>query len=160
MKSPTAVVLLPYAVSILLKLSSAILDKKLASQTLQSLAMLLKPPSQPSLTSDQQAVIVDHLAHVSLKTTAVLTTFTSTFAAIVIVRETEALAWVWWIFIALLLLGFLLLWWILPRQVHYFSEDTALGVERGAIAIGAFCLYDFLLAAISCFANLRSAQAP
>ncbi len=153
MKAPLAILLLPYAVDILLKLSTVALDKRMALQAVQSLSAGPKPSSAPNLTSDQQELIVNCIGFAALKTTTVLTTFVSAFAAVVIIRGSQASNLIWWLLIfSLLVAGFLLFWWVLPKPVYYASKKSLGNIDWMTIVVLAFCVYDAILAALSVLA--------
>jgi len=144
--------LLPYAIAILLKLSSVIIDPSVMLDALQRLVLASgSSPTSIKLSTDQQVVIVKHIAHSSLKWTTVITAFTSSFAAAAVVLDStgpvRSAGMVTLIF--LLIMGAGLLWWVYPKGVGYFVDKGSFGLEKGALAVIAFCAYDVILGVLS-----------
>jgi hypothetical protein len=157
-----SLILLPYAINIITKLSVVFLDRKVMKSALELLASLPRSSTAGfDLTSDQQEVIVEHIHHALLKSTAVMTTFTSAFAAILTVRDIGSVPWVSGLLWAFLLTGAASIFWIYPKGVGYFSSKGWLGLEKRTLAVGLFCSYDLLLRLAAVTAgSLHARQVP
>src|ERR1019366_9409827 len=130
MQNRTLLIVLPYVISLMLKLSSILWDKSIMISALRDLVYRVADRDQTlTLTGDQQEVIVEHISHASLKSTTVLTTFTSSLAAMVVLVDVRSGAWVTWSILILLLLGMCLLWWVYPREVYYFGMPGPFGAS-------------------------------
>lgn len=152
MTVPVALAVLPNCVGILVKVVESILDPVLLRNSLRRLASLPKPPVECfDLDSDQRDVIIAYVPHSRLKSTAVLTSFTSLFASTLIVFGTQGLSSVVGLFLVFFLLvgiAFLLLY-VLPKEVYFFSMRGFLGLEHATWIVFSLCLYDILLAGLS-----------
>jgi hypothetical protein len=152
MKPTVPIIILPYAVDIAIKISGVFMDRQIMLGALRDLVTLPKPPDARNLTSAQQELIVDHLSSASLKSQAVITAFISSFAAILIVYDAQAVPWIDWTLIVLLVLGATMISWVYPRPLSYFLVKSKHGVDRGTRVILFFCLYDVILATLSLLA--------
>jgi len=161
MSTPFLLVLLPYVISILIKLSGLFIDEGGMSQSLQTLVSVSRAPGSGfDLTGDQQRVIIKHLSHASLRSTAVLTAITSSFAAFLVVLTFPQVPWVSWFLLPFsMVLCVAFVWWVYPKPVGYFAQRGWLGAEQGTLVILASCLYDVVLGVVSLFA-VRFATVP
>ncbi len=150
MRSLIPIVLLPYALSVISKLATVFWDRAVMTKALRALASMPKPPGATfDLDSGQQAVIVRYVSLEQLKTAAILTTFTSSFAGFLVFFDMRDLPWAPWILWVLLFLGAGLLFWIYPKGVEYFSVRGWLGIDRDLIVTILFCTYDVLMGTLS-----------
>src|ERR1035438_1673543 len=151
MKPTVPIVILPYAVDIVVKISGLFVDRQVMLGALRDLVSLPKPPGAGNLTGDQQELIVDHLSSASLKSQTVITAFISSFAASLIVYDAQAVPWIDWTLLVFLILGAAMICWVYPRPLSYFLVKSKHGVDRGTCVILVFCLYDVILATLSLF---------
>jgi len=152
MTSEAPIVVLPYVASIGLKLSSLIFERQTTISTLEKLAVLNKPEGRAhQLTVDQIAVMADWLGLSTLRLTAISTSLISFIVAVVIVmgQERRSPTGLLWTLPAFVIVGFLLVWWVHTKEVHYFTAPGILGIRRDIWATLLFCLYDVLLAVLS-----------
>jgi hypothetical protein len=144
---PAIIIFLPYFVSILLKLAKLTLDRRLMINALEDLSVLPRPSGRAfELSSDIREILLKHLSVATLKSTAILTAITSLFSAFIIASQQKPSKISMGILLAFLVLGVLLIAWLLPKKVHYFSRK---GISFGTRVVLIFCLYDLLLAALS-----------
>lgn len=156
------ILLLPYIVSAALKLSDIFLDRRIMSQTLSDLVRQSGPgpDGMLKLGSGEQNVIISFLTHASLKTSGVLTCFTSSFAFLAtILLERPVFSHMGLLLLALFLFGIALLIWVLPQSPGYFDGKNRLGIERGTLATLLFCLYDIALAVTVSYLHFSKPQA-
>ena len=100
------------------------------------------------LSADVREILLKHLSVATLKSTAILTAFTSLFNAFVIAAQMKMSGQILLALLALMLLGLLLVVWLVPKKVHLFSTRK-LGMSFATRVVLVFCLYDLLLAALS-----------
>jgi hypothetical protein len=147
------IVILPYVVSILLKIVSLGLDDRVMAASLEELVSLPKPPGEEfQLRHDQREIIVERLSSASLKTTTILTSIVSLFAAVIIVLGNQAIAktsWAAWLLLLFLMLGVASISWLLPKRMDFFGGRGWLRLRKGTWATLALCLFDMALAALS-----------
>ncbi len=143
------IVFLPYFIAIALKIGKLILDRKLMVGALEDLSALPRPTSARfDLSADVREILLKHLSVATLKSTAILTAFTSLFNAFVIAAQMKMSGQILLALLALMLLGLLLVVWLVPKKVHLFSTRK-LGMSFATRVVLVFCLYDLLLAALS-----------
>lgn len=151
MTADTPILLLPYAVAVLVKLASIVLERRIVLGTLEDLDSLPKPASAVGLDADQRNVIAARIINSNLKTTILITFVTSFVSAVVAVFEARGLPWAPWILLLFLVAGCVMLVWVLPRKAYYFSEKGWFGLERSSWALFLSCMYDVALAALACY---------
>lgn len=144
------ITLIPYGVAILLKTANYLFSSKIAMNAMDRLFSLPKPSGEgPRLTKVQRQVLVKHLSCASLKSTAILSSLTSLFAAAVIIAEAKAGAWAICSLLGFLVLGVVLFYWIYPKEVFYFDQPSVLHIRGAAIITIVLCFFDILLALLS-----------
>jgi hypothetical protein len=147
------VIIIPYVVNILLKLISLTSDEKVMGGALDDLVNLPKPAGEGvQLDHDQRAIIVERLSASSLKTTAILTSLASLFAAITIVLSNQQIAktsTALWILLFFLVLGVIIVLWLLPKRMDFFGARGWLGIRKGTWASLALCGFDLSLGILS-----------
>ena len=160
MKRPLLLVLMPYLISVAVKVAGIFLDEPLMKDSLRDVVEK-NPDSKGNhiLTIDQQGVIVKHLAHRSLKTATVLTCFTSSFAFFAGLAEVGKPSGGAWAILLVFIFGLTLIVWVLPRPVGYFNEHTRIGLDKGTLAILLFCVYDLILALSDVATNENASSA-
>ncbi len=153
MRESIPVILLPYLISILVKLSSLFLDRSFILDSLEKLSAIRVPYGETfALTSDSRKVVADYVEFAYLRSSVILTTLTSLLSAAIITHGGTGSPYA---LIACVVFGFIMLWWVLPRPVPYFHTENSIGIRRGTVAILAFCAYDAILAIISVLAVIR-----
>lgn len=158
MSTKTVVFLLPYLVSLLVKLWSMVVDPRLMLAALDNLALIPKPPEvQFRLDADQQQVIVAHLTQANIKSAVVVTFFSSFIAALAAVFEAPNTSWTPISLIVILVLGFLILAWVIPSRVPELTSKRWFGVEKGKWALVFSCVYDVILAFVA-YCSLHRGQ--
>jgi hypothetical protein len=130
-------------------------DRQLIANALQDVFSQATTAGARSFTGDQQQVIVKHICHATLKSTTLVTTFTSLFAAFLIVLEFRTIDWLPWILIVFDVLAAALLVWVLPKKVYFFGTRGLFGLKRDVLTVLSFCFYDVLLGAVSYWAVLH-----
>lgn len=159
MNPSLTLILLPYAVSILFRLPSLILEHKLMESSLEDLANLPKPPQEAfNLTADQRINLVKHLRYASLKSSTVLSSLNSLFAAFIILTANHAPPVMLWILLVFLVLTVASISWVLPKKLYYFVEISPLRIQNGMLLVLLLCASDIFLAWLS-VASLRYAPA-
>jgi hypothetical protein len=144
--SHTIIFLLPYVVSVLVKLWSIVADRRLMLGTLDRLASLPKPQQvQFELDTNQQRVIVAHLIQGSLKSSIVITFFSSFVAATVTLFESPRHQWTPVSLVLILLIGFAMLAWVIPSRAPELIARGWLGIRKGTWALLCSCVYDVIL---------------
>lgn len=147
---------LPYFTAIALKIAKLTLDRKMMLNALEDLAALPRPANARfDLSADVREILLKHLSVATIKSTAILTAFTSLFSAFVIAAQMKMSPGVLLALLALMLFGLLLVAWLVPQKVHNFGEKK-LGMSLGTRVVLVFCMYDLLLAALS-YWRLRQA---
>jgi hypothetical protein len=132
-----------------MKLAKLILDRRMMMNALEDLSALPRPKNASfDLSFDLREILLKHLSVASLKSTAMLTAFTSLFNAFVIVLQMKVSSGVLVALLALLIVGLFLVGWLIPKKVHTFS-GVVLGMSLATRVVLIFCVYDLLLAALS-----------
>jgi hypothetical protein len=152
MTVPIAVIVLPYGLNILVKLSSLALNRRLVLRALDNLVSIPTPTSGTGspfvLDTNQQTVIASHVSRATLTSSTILTFLGSIVATIVFSYNHSTVWWVSWM-LPLLLFSFIpLLWWVLPSHIFTFRRKW-LGLAGSTRLVIVFCLYDFLLGTAS-----------
>jgi hypothetical protein len=149
MRTAVLLVVIPYAISVLTKLSSVILDRAALRKAFFDVMKLNVPGSGPPLDSAAQSIILGHLSYPLLRHSVVISSLLYGFAAVVVIYErrdySSGLAWL----LFFLLLGIAFLWWVFPRDVAYFSKEVWLKLSKGEWAQILLCVYDVSLATLS-----------
>ena len=162
MNSNTIVFLLPYLVSVLVKLWSLVADRRLMLAVLDGLASLPKPPQvQFELDTNQQRVIVAHLVQSNLKSSIVITFFSSFVAATVTLFELPHPRWMPVSLVLILVVGFAMLAWVIPSRAPELIARGWLGIEKGNWALLCSCVYDVILGATAYYSltsTIRGSQ--
>ena len=144
------ITILPYIVSIIVKLCNILIEKPLMVSTLEDVANLPRPEGVSfDLTSTQRGVISSHLSHATLKVTTILTTLASLVAAILIVLQSKAPEALFWILLIFVVFAILFVSWIYPKKVYYFERPILRCLDRATIVTIVLCFYDVLLALLS-----------
>ena len=155
MTAPIAIIVLPYALNILVKLSSLALNRRLVLRALENLAAIPPPPGSPlTLNTNQQTVIASHVSRATLTSSTILTFLSSFVATIVFSYNHSTLWWVTWMLPVLVLSFVLLLWWILPSHIFTFRKKW-LGVAGSTRLVIVFCVYDLMLGTVSVVTALK-----
>ena len=134
--------ILPFALSLLVKLLSITVLPKIMLTSLEDLASL--PGSASSnikFGNDQRRLIVNTVANSALKATATLTSVASAFNAFVIVYLKPSSVRMISLSLAIAILV-LLLAWMLPQSPQQLSEKHPFGVERATFITVLFCFFD------------------
>ncbi|HXM63910.1 MAG TPA: hypothetical protein VN950_23820 [Terriglobales bacterium] len=149
MRNAVLLIVIPYVISILTRLSSVILDGATQKKAFLDAMNLYKPVSGAVLTPPAQSNILKHLSHALLRQSVVLTIVMYGFAAIIVIYERRdygpGLEWL----LFFLLLSVAFLWWVLACDVAYFSAEGWLKFSRGDWAQILLCIYDLSLATLS-----------
>jgi H+/gluconate symporter-like permease len=142
-------VILPFALSLLVKLISITLLPKVMLRSLEDLT------SVPGLAShkaafgdDQRRLIVNAVSNSGLKATATLTSLTSAFNSFVILSLKPSSSHLIALSIATAIL-LLLLAWMLPQSPQELSEKGPFGFQRATIVVLIFCGFDGFGAVVS-----------
>ncbi len=150
MNARIIVFLLPYLVSLLVKLWAVMADPRLMRAALDNLASFPKPAQvQFHLDPSQRQVIVAHLTQTSIKSTILVTFFSSFIAGVAALFEAPNALWMAVSLVVILLLGFTLAAWIIPSSVPELTSKWRLGIEKGSWAVLFSCLYDVILACLA-----------
>jgi hypothetical protein len=142
LRERTILTILPFVLSLLVKLLSITFLPKVMLKSLEELAALPGSPSYSAmLGDDQRRLIVNTVSNSSLKATATLTSLTSVFNAFVILslKPTSGRLILLCIATAILIL---LLVWIFPQSPQQLSEKGLLGLERATLTTLIFCCFD------------------
>jgi hypothetical protein len=134
---------LPYLISIALRISTFQIERKVA---LGGAAVLVRPEGP---TPDQLSVVAKHFSHASLRATAILTCFTSSFACFAALLQMPRSSTVELAVLLLFGFGLALIVWVYPQEVGYFEgKANRLWYSKGGLAVILFTFYDVALAAI------------
>lgn len=140
---------LPYSTAIALKIAKLTLDRKMMMNALEDLSALPRPAdARFDLSADVREILLKHLSVATLKSTAILTAFTSLFSAFVIAAQMKMSGEILLALLALMLFGLLLVGWLVPKKVQTFATKK-FGMSFATRVVLVFCLYDLLLAALS-----------
>jgi hypothetical protein len=151
MTPPVAVLILPYVLSILIKVSALVLNRRLVMRSLEGLAAIPPPSSAIDaflLDSDQREVIARHVSHATLISTTVLTLLSSFVAAVVLAFRYSASSWAAWLLPLVLISAIFVMWWILPARVYTLRRKW-LGIKRSVWLTIVFSAYDAVFGAIA-----------
>jgi hypothetical protein len=162
MTPPVAVLALPYVLSILIKVSSLVLNRRLVMRSLEDLAAIPRPPSAREgfdLDANQREVIARHVSHATLISASILTLLSSFVATVVLAFRYSASPWLAWLLPIVLASAVAVMWWILPARVYALRRKW-LGIKRSIWLVSIFCVYDALLGAITVAFALRSEKSP
>jgi len=151
MTPPVAVIILPYVLSILIKVSALVLNRRLVMRSLEGLAAI-PPPSSANdaflLDSDQREVIARYVSHATLISTTVLTLLSSFIAAVVLAFRYSTSSWAAWLLPLVLMSAIFVMWWILPARVYTLRRKW-LGIKRSVWLTIMFSAYDAIFGAIA-----------
>lgn len=159
MSTALLLVVLPYAISVLDKLSSWLLDDRLMKRGFRYAMSLPAPGASKKLSEISQDQIIKHISYGLLQRSAVTTAFLYGFSAIIVVYEHRdyhyGLEWI----LGFVVLGGFLAVWVLRKDAAYFSAGGFLKLSRGDWAQVAFCFYDVALCTLSVILLLGSPSA-
>ncbi len=149
MRTALILVVIPYVISILARLSSVVLDQATLKRSFLDAMNLHRSDSGPILTPAAQSNILKHLSYSLLRQSVVLTIMLYGFAAMVVLynRGDYGRGLEWLLFFLFLSVAFV--WWVFPRDVAYFSAEGWLKRSRGDWVQILFCTYDLSLAILS-----------
>ena len=149
MKGALLLILLPYCINILDRLSSVILDKGTLRKSFRDVMRLPSSGVPSGLNPLAQSAVLKHLSYSMLKQSVVIVALLYSFAAVVVLYEHREYAFglEWLLF--LMLFGIVMVWWVLGNDVAYFSKESWLHLSRGDWAQLLFCGYELILAVLS-----------
>jgi hypothetical protein len=144
---PVLLIILPYIVNIFLKISSSLLSKRSRRQSVEELLSRYKPANvSPLLSPDQLSVLDRSISQSSLYVTTTATLAASVVAVLVITLKNHQ-PWLWWVFFAVVVLGFIMWLWVYTRE--NFSNSGLLSFSIGTWVLILFCALDASLAVLS-----------
>lgn len=153
MNSPPTVILtlLPFLTNICLKVVSALLSGKMQRLTVEALLNRFRPPGSPPLLSANQWSVLQETMGQSTVDITTGTTLAGSVIATLIIALKGAPPWFWWVFIASIVVAFIIWIWVYTRE--NLSDSGRLSLQIGWWVLGITCSFDVALAALSFLAT-------
>jgi hypothetical protein len=143
--------ILPFALSLLVKLLSITLLPKVMLTSLEDLVAPAGPPSYKAMFgNDQRVLIVNTVSNAALKATATLTSVVSIFNLFVILYPKPSSTHMIMLCVAVAFLVLLLVW-LLPQTPQHLSVRGPFGIERATTITLMLCTLDGFGTIVSLF---------
>lgn len=142
-----ALTLLPFLTNISLKVVSALLAGKMQNLTVEALFNRYRPAGSPPLLTPNQWSVLQEVMAQSTSDITTATTLAGSVTATLIIALKGVPNWFWWVFVASIVVAFIIWIWIYTRKS--LSDSGWLSLPMSWWVLGITCSFDVALAFFS-----------